>query len=172
MDHWSCSIEEICYFVLKQWWSCIQTHLKLKSVQVMEQVFLTKAEYVFRNITKVCLKQVMRIYTCIHTTLRLIPEGYEVPRVLIHLLFWIFHRHGSRLRIWSITMTAMSANECASPLKCCATGDSSVLRCVMSYRIYPAVYWLSRLPYVLLTTPPAFNIGGLAGGLRFHLKIL
>ena len=68
------------------------------------------------------------------STLRFIPEGDEVPRVLIHLLSRILRKHASRLRASSITMTAMSDSLCAPLLKCSATGDSSVLRCVMSYR--------------------------------------
>ena len=38
-------------------------------------------------------------------TLGFIPEGCEVPRVLIHLLVRILWRHGPRLYSWSITVT-------------------------------------------------------------------
>ena len=68
------------------------------------------------------------------STLRFIPKGNEVPRVLIHQLSLIFCRHASRLRANSMAMTAMSASSCVRLLKCSATGDSSVFRCVMSYR--------------------------------------
>ena len=68
------------------------------------------------------------------STLRFIPEECEVPRVLIHLLSRILRRHGSRLYSWSITATTMSACECPSPVKCTATGDSSVLLCAMLKR--------------------------------------
>ena len=68
------------------------------------------------------------------STLRFIPKGCEVPRVLIHLLSRIFRRQWSRLRIWSITMRTLSACECASLLKCSATGESLVLQCAMSNR--------------------------------------
>ena len=68
------------------------------------------------------------------STRRFIPKGNAVPRVLIHRLSRIFRKHGSRLLTWSITITAMSVCECASLLKCAATGESSVLRCAMSWR--------------------------------------
>lgn len=68
------------------------------------------------------------------STLRFIPEGDEVSRVLIHLPSLTFRRHGSRLGDRSITMTIMSVTECPPLLKCSATGDTSVLRCVMSDR--------------------------------------
>ena len=55
--------------------------------------------------------------------LRFIPEGYEVPSVLIHLVSRILQRHGSWLCILSIAMMVMSARVCPSPLKCSATGD-------------------------------------------------
>ena len=61
--------------------------------------------------------------------LRFIPEGYEVPRILIQLLSHILRRHGLWLYIWSIATTVMSERACPSPLKCSATGDSSVLLC-------------------------------------------
>ena len=68
------------------------------------------------------------------STLRFIPEGCEVPRVLIHLLSRILRRHWSRLYSWSIIATIMSVCECPSPLKCTATGDSSVLLCTILKR--------------------------------------
>ena len=43
------------------------------------------------------------------STQRFIPEGYEVPRVLIHLLSYILRRHGSWLYNWSLTATTVSA---------------------------------------------------------------
>ena len=58
-------------------------------------------------------------------------RGDKVPRVLIHLLSQILQRQGSWLLIWSMTITAMSACEFASLLKCAARRDSSVLWCVM-----------------------------------------
>ena len=61
------------------------------------------------------------------STLSFILEGNEVPRVLIHLLSRILHRHGSWLETKSITTTVMSTRKCASWLKCAATGESSVL---------------------------------------------
>ena len=68
------------------------------------------------------------------STLRFIPEGDEVSMVLIHLPSLTFHRHGSRLGDRSNTMTVMFVTKCPPLLKCSATGDTSVLRCVMSDR--------------------------------------
>ena len=68
------------------------------------------------------------------STLRFIPKGYEVSMVLIHLLSRILQRHESWLYILFIATTVMSARVCPSPLKCSATGDSSVFLCVMLYR--------------------------------------
>ena len=77
-------------------------------------------------------KQKGRFYRL--STWRFIPEGDEVSRVLIHLPSFTFRTHGSRLVDSSITMTIMSDSECAQVLKCSATGDTSVLQCVMSNR--------------------------------------
>ena len=65
------------------------------------------------------------------STLRFIPEGNKVPRILIHLLSQILCRHGSWLETKSITMTVMSARECAWWLKWATTGESSVLLCMI-----------------------------------------
>ena len=91
------------------------------------------------------------------STLRFIPEGCEVPRVLNHLLSRILRRHGSRLYNWSITATTVSTCECPLPVKCATTGDSSVLLCAMLKR------WLltrrcsgcPSLAHLLLATPPS-----------------
>ena len=75
------------------------------------------------------------------STLRFIPKGYEVPRVMIHLL----------------SSTIMSASVRPLALRCSATGDSLVLLCVMLKRwlltlrcsgcpILPIYYW----PHLLL----------------------
>ena len=88
-------------------------------------------------------------------TLRFIPEGCVVPRVLIHLLSLIFRRQGSWFQSWTITMTLMSAWECATPMKCSATGDSLVLLCmrnVVSLTINSTVEFLFCIAYVLLAT--------------------
>ena len=66
------------------------------------------------------------------STLRFIPVGCDVPRVLIYLFSLILHRHRSWLRIWSITITIMSAIEYLLPLKWSSTGEASVLWYVMS----------------------------------------
>ena len=73
------------------------------------------------------------------STLRFIPKTNEVPRVLIHLLSLIFHRHASRLRANSMAMTAMSDSLCIPLLMCSTTGDlqSSNVRCHISD------YWCS-----------------------------
>ena len=68
------------------------------------------------------------------SSLRFIPRGNKVSRVLIHLLSLTLHRQGSWLRVCSITMTDMSARLCSQLLKCAYMGDSSVLQCVMSNR--------------------------------------
>ena len=68
------------------------------------------------------------------STWRYIPEGNEVFRVLIHLPYFTFRRHGSRLGDCSVTMTVMFNAEFALLLKCSATGDTSVLRCMVSDR--------------------------------------
>ena len=60
-------------------------------------------------------------------SLRFIPKGDEVPKVLINLLSRIFRRHVLLLRASSITLTVMSDSMCASLLKCSPTGDSAVL---------------------------------------------
>ena len=65
-------------------------------------------------------------------TRRFIPKGNDVFRVLIHLLSRIFHRQGSRLCTWSMTITVTFVWECASVLKCADTGESSILLCMMS----------------------------------------
>ena len=80
-----------------------------------------------------------RIYRL--STLRFIPKGDKVSKVLIHLLSRIFHRHASQSQASLITMTVMSDSLCASLLKCSATGDSSVLRCVISYRWPLTLIW-------------------------------
>ena len=66
------------------------------------------------------------------STQRIIPEGNKVSRVLIHLSSFTFRRHGSRLGDNLITMTVMSATESAPLLKCSATGETTVLQCMMS----------------------------------------
>ena len=48
-----------------------------------------------------------------------------------HLLSRILQRYGSWLYSWSITMTVMSASMCPLPLKCSATGYSSVFLCAL-----------------------------------------
>ena len=62
-------------------------------------------------------------------TLRLIPEWYEVPTVLIHLLSRIMWRRGSWLCIWCNAMTILPVCMHPSLLQCSATGDFSVLLC-------------------------------------------
>ena len=62
------------------------------------------------------------------STLKFIPEGDQVSRVLIHLPFITFGRHGSRLVDSSITMTVMSDSQCAPLFKCLVTEDMSVLQ--------------------------------------------
>ena len=61
------------------------------------------------------------------STLKFIPEGNEVARVLIHLIARTFHRQESWLYISSVMITATFAWKCALLLKCAATRDSSVL---------------------------------------------
>ena len=61
------------------------------------------------------------------STLRFIPEGNKVLRVLILLLSRILHRQESWLETRSITMTVMSARECVPWLKWATTGEFSVL---------------------------------------------
>ena len=68
------------------------------------------------------------------STPRFIAERDEVSGALIHLPSFTFGTHGSRLGDSLITMTFMSDIECALLLKCLDTGDTSVLRCVMSDR--------------------------------------
>ena len=77
-------------------------------------------------------KQKGRFYRL--STRRFIPEGNKVSKVLIHLPSFTFRRHGSQLVDSSIIMTVMSNSECALLLKCSATGDTSVLWCVVSNR--------------------------------------
>ena len=80
-----------------------------------------------------------RIYRL--STLRFIPRGDKVPKVLIHLLSRTLRSHASWLRASSITMTDMSDSACVLLLKCATTGDSSVLRCVISYRWPFTLIW-------------------------------
>ena len=84
--------------------------------------------------------------------LRFVPEWYLAPRVLIHLLSLIFRRQDSCFQSWSITMTLMSACECATSLKCSTTGDSlsSLMPDVVSVVTDSTVEFSLRLTYVLL----------------------
>ena len=49
------------------------------------------------------------------STLRFIPKGCEVPRVLIHLFSRILRRQESWLYSWSIATTVKSASVCPTP---------------------------------------------------------
>ena len=96
------------------------------------------------------------------STRKFIPEGDEVSRVLILLPSFTFRRHGSQLGDSSITMTVMSATECAPLFKCSAAGETSVLRCVMSDRwplilawsgwLVSPMYWRPHLLHVIRYT--------------------
>ena len=90
------------------------------------------------------------------STLRFIPRGDEVPRVLIHLLFLIFRRHASWLQSNSIAMTAMPNSSCVPLFKCSAAGDFSPLMCdVISVTINSHMKRLTRLAYILKATTPS-----------------
>ena len=75
------------------------------------------------------------------SSLRFIPRGNDVPRVLIHRFYLILCRQGSWLRAHSITMTNMSARVCGPLLKCNDTGDSSVVLCAMSNQWLLTLRW-------------------------------
>ena len=66
------------------------------------------------------------------STLRFIPKGCEVPRVLIHLFSRILRRQAWWLYSWSIATAVKSASVRPTPLRCFATEDSSVLLCLIS----------------------------------------
>ena len=66
------------------------------------------------------------------SSLRFIPRGNDVPRVLIHRLSLILCRQESWLLVHSITMMDMFARVCGPLLKCDDTGDLPVLLCAMS----------------------------------------
>ena len=136
-----------------------------KVVSMWKQASLLKAQWLVKNFKQdlawgICKIQGLHgwLSSRFHSesTLRFIPEGCKVPRVLIHLLSRILMRHGSRLYSWSITTTAMSVCECPSPVKWFATGDSSILLCAMLKR-WPSTLRCSGCPvtHVLLATPPA-----------------
>ena len=74
-------------------------------------------------------------------TLRFISKGYKVPQ--IHVLSRILLRHGSRLCIWSITMTAIRLRVCLLLLKCSTTGDCSVLLWLQTGLM--VVTWVSQI---------------------------
>ena len=48
-------------------------------------------------------------------SLRFIPKGYEIPKVLIHLLSGILWRNGSWLYSWFIATAVMSPSMCPLP---------------------------------------------------------
>ena len=111
------------------------------------------------------------------STLRFILKGNEVSRVLIHLLSQILCRQESWLCTWLMAITVMSAWECSSMLKCAATGESSVLLCVMS-KWWPLILQWKGCPVLPTYCWPhllhviKYYTGGLAGGPYFHFKLL
>ena len=97
-----------------------------------------------------------RIYTL--STLRFIPKGDEVPKVLIHLLSHIFRRHASRLQASSITMTDTSDSMCSAVEMCCHRRFFSPPMCdIVSVTIDSHMEWLTHLAYILKATPPTCN---------------
>ena len=93
-------------------------------------------------------------------TLRFIPEGDEVPRILIHLLSRIFHRQASRLQT-----NKVSSHDCHVGFHVSSTIEVlhhrrliSLPVCdVISVTIHSQLERLVRLTYILKATPPARN---------------
>ena len=84
------------------------------------------------------------------STLRFIPTGDEVLRVLIHLPSLVFRRHASWLRASSITMTAMSHSLCTPLLRTARSGPNctSNLWTNISISIWiVATLYIARLPF-------------------------
>ena len=122
---------------------------------------------------KVCIGIPRRGYGLL--TLRIIPKGDKVPKVLIHLLFRILGRHTSWLRARSVTITSCLIVHvpCYWDVLSQEILHSSNVR----YRI--SDHWLSWSgwpvsPTYLKARPPTrnwvFYVGRLTRGTNLHLK--